>query len=100
MRTKLIISALAFALAGTSPAFADDKEREPVGPGSVAVDAILVRPVCFVASIIGTAVFVVSLPVAVTSKSVHRAAKALVVTPGQATFTRPLGDFKPIANFL
>jgi hypothetical protein len=61
-------------------------------PGSITVDVLLVRPLCFVATICGGAIFVVSLPFAAASKSVPSAARALVVKPAQATFTRPLGD--------
>ena len=69
-----------------APGFADQS-------GNIVVDTAIVRPVCFLATVIGSALFVVSLPVAAISKSVKPAAHALVVRPAQATFTRPLGDF-------
>lgn len=53
----------------------------------------LVRPGCFLATILGSAVFIVALPIAAISGSVRRTADTLVLAPGQATFTRPLGDF-------
>ena len=56
-------------------------------------DIALVRPGCFLATILGSAVFVVALPIAAISGSVRRTADTLVVSPAQATFTRPLGDF-------
>lgn len=62
-------------------------------PAAVAADAVLGRPLCFAATIIGSAIFLVTLPVAATSHSVHSAAEALVLKPARATFTRPLGDF-------
>ncbi len=65
---------------------------EPNGPLAVVADAVVVRPACFVATVLGAAVFVVSLPVAATSKSVKKTAHTLVVKPAKATFTRPLGD--------
>jgi len=46
--------------------------------------------------VLGSAVFVVALPVAAISGSVGRTADTLVVGPAQATFTRPLGDFTSI----
>jgi hypothetical protein len=70
-----------------------------VDPGAVAVDAIIVRPFCLVATVLGSAAFVVSLPWAVPSKSVHRAAKSLVVCPARTTFKRPLGDLDDIATY-
>ena len=85
MKTQVLACLLAFTLAGTGRSFASD-------PGSIAVDTLLVRPVCLAGTIVGSALFLVSLPIALTSKSVHRSANALVVTPAHATFRRPLGD--------
>ena len=59
-------------------------------------DVALVRPGCFVATLIGSAVFIVALPVAAISGSIKQTADTLVVTPAQATFTRPLGDFSTL----
>jgi len=56
-------------------------------------DVTLVRPGCFLATLIGSAVFVVALPIAAISGSVKQTADTLVVGPAQATFTRPIGDF-------
>jgi hypothetical protein len=84
----LVCSALV-ATTGITPARADTRHD----PGAVAADAVLGRPLCFAATIIGSAIFVVSLPVAATSGSIHSAADALVGAPARATFVRPLGDF-------
>ena len=59
-------------------------------------DVALVRPGCFIATVLGSAVFVVALPIAAISHSVNSTAQTLVVGPAQATFTRPLGDFTSI----
>lgn len=59
-------------------------------------DVTLVRPGCFAATLIGSAIFLVALPVAAISGSVRKTADTLVVTPAQATFTRPLGDFSTL----
>jgi len=59
-------------------------------------DVIIARPACLVATLVGTVIFVVSLPIAVTSGSVHDTANALVKQPAAATFTRPLGDFSSL----
>jgi hypothetical protein len=58
----------------------------------VAADALVVRPACLVATVVGSAVFVVALPWAAISKTVKKTANALVAKPANATFTRPLGD--------
>jgi hypothetical protein len=56
-------------------------------------DVTLVRPGCFLATLLGTVVFVVALPIAAMSGSVKQTADTLVVEPAEATFTRPIGDF-------
>ena len=58
----------------------------------MAADALVIRPACFVATVLGSAVFVVALPAAAISKSVKKTANTLVVKPANATFTRPMGD--------
>ncbi len=54
-------------------------------------DAVLVRPLTFVATLLGTGVFVVSLPFSALGGNVGEAGKTLVVTPFKATFLRCLG---------
>jgi hypothetical protein len=50
-------------------------------------------------TIIGSALFVVSLPVAIPAQSVEKVAHTLVVTPAEDTFTRPLGDFDSFLDY-
>jgi hypothetical protein len=90
MKTKIMtaVCVLTFMLESIAPAAAG----EPNGPLAVVADAVVVRPACLVATVLGAAVFVVALPVAATSKSVKKTAHTLVVKPAKATFTRPLGD--------
>jgi hypothetical protein len=91
MRTKpiTILCAAAIILATATPAFAGPQRD----PDVVCADAVVMRPLLFAATVVGSAVFVVTLPVAAISKSVKSTAHALVVVPAEATFTRPLGDF-------
>jgi hypothetical protein len=95
MKSRMIVVACVLALvsAGTPRCIASD------GPGAIVVDVVLVRPACLVATIVGGAFFIISLPVAATSKSVHHAAESLVVKPAQATFTRPLGDLDGLTQY-
>jgi ABC-type sugar transport system substrate-binding protein len=88
MKRKLVITlcALAIGLAGSTGASAQDD-----GAAMIA-DVVIARPACFVATVVGSAFFVISLPFALATKKVKGAAEALVVTPARATFTRPLGD--------
>lgn len=87
-----VICALALALAGTPPAFADESSPTP-DPAAVFLDLVLVRPISLAATLLGGAFFVLGLPIAAASNSVHRTAEALVLWPAHMTFTRPLGEF-------
>jgi hypothetical protein len=94
MKTKLItaLSVLAIVFGTVTPASATDNSVEVIS------DAAVARPACFVATVIGTAIFVAILPIALTSRSVKQTAHTLVVTPAKATFTRPLGDFSSLKD--
>jgi hypothetical protein len=100
----LSAAALALALAGAlSPATAQtqsgqlmiDEEqirREPTGSEMV-FDALVVRPLGLVGTVVGAATWVVSLPFTLPSRSSERAAKQMVAKPAEFTFKRPLGQF-------
>ena len=88
-KTMTIVCAAAIALASTSPTFASPDPD----PAAVAADAVIMRPLLFAATVGGSVIFVVCLPIAAISKSVKSTAQMLVVGPAKATFTRPLGDF-------
>jgi hypothetical protein len=96
MKTKLLVTlACVVTLLWTAPtpAFAGDS----VDTTSVVVDVAVARPFSFVLTVVGTALFVVSLPISATSGSVDKAAHTLVAAPAKDTFTRPLGELE---NFL
>lgn len=84
--TLLCMALIGLGSVNTSRA-SDDKAINAIA------DVTLVRPGCFIATVIGSAFFVVALPFAAASGSVKETAHALVVAPAQATFTRPVGDF-------
>ncbi|MGO8927757.1 MAG: hypothetical protein ACLQU3_12805 [Limisphaerales bacterium] len=50
-------------------------------------------------TIVGSVLFVVSLPVAAPSRSIERVAHTLVVAPAKDTFTRPLGDLEGFLDY-
>jgi hypothetical protein len=95
MKTKLLFCLLALSLVCPASTFAyEDKSME------VVADVVAVRPGCFVATMVGSVLFVLALPFAATSKSVKKTAHVLVVTPAHATFNRPIGDFESLDNRL
>ena len=90
-----VICVLAILLGTSAPAFAAGDN----GATSVAVDVIVARPVSFTLTVLGSALFVVSLPVALTAGCVDKVAKTLVVAPAKDTFTRPLGDLHDFLDY-
>ena len=71
----------------SAPAFGHDQDME------ITMDVLIVRPAGLAAIVVGAAVFIVALPIAVSSRSVGTTAQALVVSPCKYTFVRPIGDF-------
>jgi hypothetical protein len=55
------------------------------------IDLVVLRPFGLVATALGTAVFIASLPFTLPTLSVKQAAKKLIVEPAKYTFARPLG---------
>ncbi|WP_338522261.1 multidrug transporter [Pseudomonas batumici] len=98
-RTLALVVALSFGLQAL-PVLADDgSSGDPTykiqNPPAYAMigDLLVARPLLVGATLIGTAVFVVSLPFTVFGgiDGVGKAGKALVVAPGKAAFARCLG---------
>jgi hypothetical protein len=87
MKAKLLT-----CLCATAVFFATARPAAATDDLEMAADVIVLRPACFVATIVGSALFVITLPIAATSHSIKRSAHSFVVRPAQATFTRPLGD--------
>ena len=65
---------------------------ENVSAETIIADGLLLRPGGLLATVVGTAVFVVTLPFSIPTKSVDKAAQKLIVDPGRYTFVRPLGQ--------
>ena len=67
---------------------------EDVSAEAIIADGLLLRPGGIVATVLGTAVFVVTLPFSIPTKSVDKAAQKLIVDPARYTFVRPLGQIE------
>ena len=94
MKTKLLIALCTVTLLATvTPASADEDHALPA-----AIDLAVVRPGCLAATVGGAALFVLALPFAAMSKTVHKTAHSLVVVPAKATFTRPVGDYTSLED--
>ncbi len=57
------------------------------------MDAVVMRPLGLVATLVGAVLTVVALPFTIPSGSVESSARELIIKPAEYTFTRPLGDF-------
>ena len=95
----LLLLALILALTPVAGALAQDvaldpfREKQDTTPGFIVLDALLVRPFSLFATCLGTAAFVVALPVSLVTKQTRQTAEKLMKTPAEYTFTRPLGFF-------
>jgi hypothetical protein len=65
---------------------------EDVSAEAMIVDGLLLRPAGIAATVLGTVVFVVTLPFSIPTRSVDKAAQKLIVDPARYTFIRPLGQ--------
>ncbi len=97
MKTRLVtmVCVLVLIAGSVSPCMASN---ESSGSLEAVADVFIVRPGCFVATVVGSAVFVVALPFAAISRSIPHTAKVLVVQPAQATFSRPIGDMDDLID--
>jgi hypothetical protein len=77
-----------------STGWAGDKwaKEDPVGQGWSAIDLIFARPLGVAAGIVGTAIFIVSLPFTIPSGGVADAADMFITKPFQFSFTREFPD--------
>ena len=67
--------------------------REPGTTGMI-LDGLIVRPVAFVATVIGSVFYVVTLPFSALAGNAGEAGEKMVVAPAEYTFTRCLGCFR------
>ena len=88
-QSMIILLVLVFAIAPVSVSYAQNDE---ITGASVAGDILILRPIGFVATVLGVAVFVISLPFTIPGGSVKQVAKATIVRPAQYTFVRPIGE--------
>ena len=74
--------------------FAEPRKKEP-STAAVAGDALIARPLGLATTIVGTGLFIVTLPFTAPSRSVDTAAYELIGRPGGWTFDRPIGRGNP-----
>jgi hypothetical protein len=92
----LLVVALFFWSTSLVHAAADSyiAPSDDVATEAIIVDGLLLRPGGVIATLVGSVLFVVTLPFSIPTKSVDRAAQRLVVDPAKYTFVRPLGQIE------
>lgn len=77
-----------------STGWAEDNwaKKDPVGHGWSAMDIIIARPFGIAAGIVGTGIFIVSLPFTIPTGGVGDAANMFIVQPFQFSFVREFPD--------
>lgn len=89
--------AMAIETQNSNPSATSNASGDPVydihAPAAVSMagDLLIARPLLIGATIIGTALFVVSLPFSALGGNVDEAGRALVIAPGRSAFVRCLG---------
>jgi hypothetical protein len=69
------------------------EQDEDIVGGKMAADALVARPLGLCATVIGGAIFLVSLPFSALGGNTQPAFDYLVADPFKFTFSRPLGEF-------
>ncbi len=87
-----LLASLVFIPFGAAFAQVGFEEQEASAEAMVA-DVLLVRPLGFVSLVVGSALFVVSLPLSAIGGNIDAASQKLVHEPAKFVFDRPLGEF-------
>lgn len=88
-----LVAAMIFIPFGTSAVAQSKDFDDDISAEAMAADLLVIRPLGIVASVLGTAVFIVSLPFSALGGNTKIACQKLVEDPAKFTFKRPLGDF-------
>lgn len=91
IKSRLVIAASLLAMSVVStPAIAKKLDERPSTMSMVA-DAVLVRPVLLGTTVVGTGLYVLTLPFSLIGGNAEEAGRQFVVVPFKATFVRCLG---------
>ena len=93
-RLVVFLTTLSLIVVPCMTCMAQEIERDDsVIAGQMAGDALVARPLGLCATVIGGALFVISLPFSLLGGNTGDAYNYLLADPFKYTFTRPLGDF-------
>ena len=94
--TVVLVTSLVVVLLGANALAENYIDKEGPDAGKMTADLFLVRPLGIISTLLGTAVFVASLPFSALGNNVGEAGYKLVAEPAKFTFKRPIGDFSSI----
>ncbi len=90
---KPLAALVATALLAASPiAQASNVRYGDPTYGAMFVDGFVARPLGLGATVVGTAIWIVTLPFSAIGGNVSEATDRLIVDPARFTFVRPLGE--------
>jgi hypothetical protein len=90
----VLLTVLALVAVPCMSCYAQDLEHDnDIIAGKMAGDALVVRPLGICATVLGGALFVVSLPFSALGGNTDSAFNYLLADPFNFTFKRPLGEF-------
>jgi hypothetical protein len=87
-----VILTLTFIPFGSAVLAQEEAEDVDI-PGKMAVDILLARPIGIISTVLGTALFIISLPFSALGGNTKQAYENLIAKPAKYTFKRPLGNF-------
>jgi hypothetical protein len=88
----LLIAAMIFIPFGTSAIAESKAANNDISASAMTADLLVIRPLGIVATVVGSAVFIVSLPFSALGGNTKTACRKLVQDPAKFTFARALGD--------
>ena len=95
MKKVIVVLITLCIMLSSSMAFADDF-KDDVDGFDIAFDSVVFRPLGVVATVGGSILFFISLPISAITDSIEPAAELLVKEPYRFTFIRPLGEFRSL----
>jgi len=88
-----LIAALISVSFGSAVMAQGNTETDGNDPGAMTFDLLVVRPLSMLATLLGSAAFVVSLPFSAMGDNIEPAYEKMIESPAVYTFYRPLGSF-------
>lgn len=89
--TASLLSCLLITPVSADEGHADSRDPYPPSASEMIVDGLVMRPLSLAGTIIGTGIFLVTLPFSAAGGNVDEAGQTLVADPARATFTNCLG---------